>query len=73
MKQDIFATLFFIEKKIVLPIFGVFFLIVGIIGLFLPIIPGTAFIILGLTLIGNKRLKKFLNNLFLKYKKQKDI
>lgn len=73
MKQDIFTTLFVIEKKIVLPIFGVFFLVVGIIGLFLPIIPGAAFIILGLALIGNKRLKKCLNNIFLKYKKQKDI
>ena len=67
-KLSFFEFLTFAEKKIVLPVFGVFFLIVGVIGLFIPIVPGVAFIILGLALVGNKTLKKVVQEKILKNK-----
>ena len=36
--------------------FGVIFIIIGIIGLFAPIIPGVLLILLGLFLIGGRKL-----------------
>jgi uncharacterized protein YqgC (DUF456 family) len=36
--------------------FGMIFIIIGVIGLFLPIIPGVLLILLGLFLIGGRKL-----------------
>ncbi len=74
-KLNIFIILTFIGKRIVLPLFGILFIIVGIIGLFIPIVQGIAFIILGLALLGNKRLKKFIYKkiLSIKWLKKKHL
>jgi len=40
----------------ILIISGIFFVLIGIAGLFLPIIPGILFIILGLIVMGKKEL-----------------
>jgi len=46
-------------------VFGIVLLIIGITGLLLPILPGWLFIILGISFLGSKRIKK----LFQKIKK----
>lgn len=42
----------------VLFLFGVIILIIGIIGIFVPLVPGAVLIVVGLTLMGEKRLHK---------------
>ncbi|MFA6990566.1 MAG: hypothetical protein WC192_00765 [Candidatus Babeliales bacterium] len=37
-------------------VFGIIFIIIGVVGLFLPIIPGVLLILLGLFLIGGRKL-----------------
>lgn len=41
---------------------GTFFLILGVISIFLPFLPGVLFILVGLVLFGNERARKALHN-----------
>jgi len=47
---------------------GIFFIILGAIGAFLPFIPGVLLIIFGLILLGNETLKDFILKI-IKFKK----
>lgn len=64
MKQ---SGLLFLKNRIIFPIFGILLIIAGIISFFLPIIPGTVLILLGITFIGSKRFRKFLHKTILKH------
>jgi uncharacterized membrane protein YbaN (DUF454 family) len=56
-------------KKIGLLILGWFFIIIGILGLFLPILQGILFIMLGLAILSSrsKSIKRFLKFLERRY------
>lgn len=49
---------------------GIFFIVLGIAGLFLPVLQGILFILIGLTLLENKRLTLYIRK-FLKKKPSK--
>lgn len=50
----------FISRKTIFTILGFLLIILGILGLFLPLISGWLLIFLGLLLLGNKKfIKKF--------------
>ncbi len=51
-----------------------FFLVVGVLGIFLPILPGMVFIILGLSLLGaDSRLRLKIKSLLQKFKKTRNL
>ncbi len=50
---------------------GVILMIIGLAGLFLPILPGFILIILGLALLGNQSIKNYLISLSRQTKKAK--
>lgn len=52
-----------LKNPILRKIIGIAFLVVGFLGLFLPILQGILFIIMGLTLLGYNPSKKWLKNL----------
>jgi uncharacterized membrane protein YbaN (DUF454 family) len=56
-------------KKIGLLIIGWLFIVLGILGLFLPILQGILFILIGLAILSprSKRIKRFLNRLEQRY------
>lgn len=56
--------------KIIKKIIGIILIIAGIIGLFLPFFQGVLMILLGLILLGNPKLKKFVTKLIKKIKKK---
>jgi len=56
--------------EIIKKIIGIILIIAGIIGLFLPFFQGILLIILGSILLGNHKLKKFVNKLIKKIKKK---
>lgn len=47
---------FILVKSLIIKILGVVLIVVGIAGLFLPIIPGTVFIVMGIALVSGKAL-----------------
>jgi|SaaInlLV_10m_DNA_2_1039722.scaffolds.fasta_scaffold41784_2 hypothetical protein len=50
-------------------ILGIFLIIFGIVGLFLPFMQGIAFIIAGAIILGNKQLLDFFKKIVKKFKK----
>ena len=56
-------------KKVGLLIIGWFFIVVGILGLFLPILQGILFILIGLAILSprSERIKRFLKYLEARY------
>jgi len=60
-----------IEKvnRIVKIILGLTLIAVGAAGIFLPIIPGVLFMIIGVLLISNKNVKKTISNIIKKIRK----
>jgi uncharacterized protein YqgC (DUF456 family) len=59
-------------KFFVLKIIGLIFIVIGSIGLFLPIIPGAALIALGLALMGSKYVVHGARHIVLKAKLHKN-
>jgi len=49
---------------------GILLIAAGIAGLFLPIIPGILLIIIGLVLLGNRKIKSLLSRIIRKIKKK---
>jgi len=49
-------------------ILGIFFIIIGVIGLFLPFLQGILFILIGIALFKNKSIKKCVVDFFKKIK-----
>ena len=64
-QTDLLKETWGIVKKMI----GVFFIVLGIIGLFLPLLQGVLFIIIGLAFLGNKKLTAYIKNLFKQTKK----
>jgi len=71
-------SFFYIKmKKIVLAplwiVFGIFFILLGVIGIFVPIMPGPLFIIIGAIFLGIERkiIEKYIDRYFRKFKKKK--
>ena len=61
-------------KVILRKILAVLSLFIGVLGIFLPILPGTVFILLGLSLLGaDSRLRLKLKSLLKKFKKARDL
>ena len=58
-------------KRILRYVTGIFFLILGVIGLFLPVLQGILFIIIGLLILApeSKLIRDFLNKLEKKFPK----
>jgi len=55
-------------------ILAVLFLFIGVLGIFLPIIPGIVFILLGLSLLGaDSRLRIKIKTLLQKFKKTRNL
>ncbi|MBC8313679.1 MAG: hypothetical protein H8E33_05540 [Candidatus Cloacimonetes bacterium] len=50
-------------KKTIKKIFGVFLILLGIVGLFLPILQGILLIVAGLTILGDKRMIKLIEQI----------
>ena len=59
-----------IKSKLLKKTLGVAFIILGILGLFLPILQGILFILIGLALLGNRRIEVAFRN-FIKKRKAK--
>ena len=59
-------------KKLGLLIIGWFFIVLGILGLFLPILQGVLFIIIGLAILSSRSemIKRFLKHLEKRYPRQ---
>ena len=57
-------------KRIIEIVIGILFIILGIIGLFLPFLQGILFILIGIALITHKSFKKIVLSLRKKYKKR---
>ena len=49
---------------------GILLIAAGIAGLFLPIIPGILLIIIGLVLLGNRKIKSLLSSMIRKIRKK---
>jgi uncharacterized membrane protein YbaN (DUF454 family) len=60
-----------IKSRLLRRILGVFFIVLGIIGLFLPVLQGILFILIGLTLWGNKRIEVAFKKVIQKRKEKK--
>lgn len=56
MRKKIKKKVFWIIKLVA----GIFLIIVGIVGIFLPILPGIILIIAGLVLLENKKIKEWI-------------
>jgi len=56
--------------KLIKKIIGIILIIAGIIGIFLPFLQGVLMILLGLVLLGNPKLEKFVTELIKKIKKK---
>ena len=57
--------------KIIKKVLGVIFILVGIIGLFLPILQGILLILIGLALFNNENIHKYILRKLKKFKKRK--
>jgi len=65
-------------KRIGLLILGWFFIVLGILGLFLPILQGIVFILIGLTILSSrseriKRLMKYLEERYPRYHEKIEV
>jgi len=60
-----------IKSKWFKKVLGIFFIILGVLGLFLPVLQGILFILIGLTLLENQRLKLYIEKFVKKKKKGK--
>ena len=51
------------KNPLIKKIIGIFFVCLGILGLFLPFLQGIVFILIGLMLLGNKKAKEQINKI----------
>jgi uncharacterized protein YqgC (DUF456 family) len=61
-------------KVVLRKILAFVFLFIGVLGVFLPVVPGVVFILLGLSLLGSdSRLRIYLKSLLQKFKKTRNL